>query len=80
MLYENLLHKPDELRASLEGEYREHVALVDAVVSRETELAAEEARKHLHSIRREIISSLGVPEDLLEEKEKQIGPLLGQIC
>lgn len=80
MLYENLLHKPDELRASLEGEYREHVALVDAVVSRETELAAEEARKHLHSIRREIVSSLGVPEDLLEEKEKQIGPLLGQIC
>jgi DNA-binding GntR family transcriptional regulator len=53
--------------------------LVDAVVSRDPELAAEEARKHLHGVGQEIVSSLGVPEQLLEEKEKQLGPLVSRV-
>ncbi len=79
MLYEDLLHKPDELQASLEGEYREHVALVEAIVSQDPKLAAEEAHKHLHSVGQEIVSSLGVPQHLLEEKEEQIGPLVCRV-
>lgn len=78
MLYEDLLRQPDLLRASLEREFQEHEALVEAVTSHNVDLAAQRATEHLRSVSNELVSSLGVSEAHLREKEQQIWPLLGQ--
>ncbi len=75
MLYENLLQKPDELRAGLGREYEEHLVLARAVVGGQPETAAGAALRHLHGIRQEITASLGVPEDVLKKREEEIRSL-----
>lgn len=75
MLYENLNHKPEELEASLKREYREHAALIKAVVDQDFDLAVERAKNHLNNIRKEIVSTLDVPEPLMKEREQALGPL-----
>ena len=74
MLYEDSLQRPEELRAALQREYREHLALAEAVASGEAEAAAAAALRHLHGVRGDIVNSLGVPEDLLRRREGQIRP------
>ena len=73
MLYENLLHKPDKLRSVLKREYQEHKALADAIVDGRPEEAVDAALIHLHGIREDVVSSLGVPEELLIGREEQVG-------
>lgn len=72
MLYENLLDKPDALRASLRREHEEHAVLVNAIVGGDAEQAASAALRHLHGVRSDIVSSLGVSERLLKRREEEI--------
>jgi len=72
MLYESLLQKPDELRSVLKREYGEHAALVDAIVGGRPTEAVDAALLHLRGVREDIATSLGVPEELLVQREGQV--------
>ncbi len=74
MLYENLLNRPADLRIGLQREYQEHLDLFEAIASGVPEEAAEAALRHLQGVRGDVVTSLGVPEDLLKRREEQIRP------
>lgn len=75
MLYEDLNSQPKILEKSLQREYEEHQALIEAIISRDRKKAAACASNHLQNVKNELVASLGVPEELMEEKEQAIGPL-----
>ena len=72
MLYEGLLQKPDELCRVLQREHQEHAALADAITSSRPAEAVDAAFRHLRGVRQDIVSSLGVPEELLVRRESQV--------
>jgi DNA-binding GntR family transcriptional regulator len=76
-LYEYMFRHPELLETSLAREYREHKAIVDAVAAHNAELAAEAAIMHIHNLGTELVDFLGIPIDLLKEKETQIKSMLG---
>jgi len=75
-LYEYMFRHPEVLDASLAREYQEHCAILNAVATHNPELAARQTIIHIRNLRRELIEFLGVPAALLQEKEKQVEPLL----
>ncbi len=75
-LYEYMFRHPEMLDTSLRREYNEHCAILEAVAAHDPEQAARQALTHIRNLRRELIEFLGVPAELLQEKEKQVEPLL----
>jgi len=71
MLYEYMFRHPELLQSSLESEYAEHKAIADAIAAGEAEEAARCVTFHISSRRKELVSFLGIPENLLEEKARQ---------
>jgi DNA-binding GntR family transcriptional regulator len=76
MLYEYLFRHPEILDESMENEYREHGAIVEAVACHDPELAVQRTLEHLLNRGRELESYLGIPRDLVQATEDQILPLL----
>lgn len=76
MLYEYLFRHPELLGSSMESEYREHCAIVDAVSAHQPDLAVERALEHILNRGKELETFLGIPGDLVHATEDQILPLL----
>ncbi len=75
-LYEYMFRHPEVLDVSLAREYQEHCAILNAVAAHEPEQAARQTIIHIRNLRKELIEFLGIPAELLEDKEKQVEPLL----
>jgi DNA-binding GntR family transcriptional regulator len=73
-LYEYMFRHPELLDQNLRREYSEHTEIVDAIAARAPDLAAMRTSAHIRNMRPELIEYLGIPEDLIDEKERQIAP------
>ncbi len=76
MLYEYLFRHPELLASSMEDEYREHCAIVEAVSAHQPELAVERTLAHILNRGKELVAFLGISGDLVHATEDQILPLL----
>jgi DNA-binding GntR family transcriptional regulator len=76
MLYEYLFRHPEALGESMDNEYKEHCAIVEAVGIHEPELAVERTLVHLMNRGKELETYLGIPRDLVQATEDQVLPLL----
>ena len=72
-LYEYMFRHPELLESSLRREYEEHCAIVEAIAAHDPEQAARQASTHIRNLRPELVGYLGIPDELLELKEKQSG-------
>ena len=79
MLYEYLFRHPELLDQSMNNEYREHGAIVEAVACHDARMAVERTLEHLLNRGRELETYLGIPRDLVQATEKQVLPLLARI-
>lgn len=76
MLYEYLFRHPELLDASMNSEYREHAAIVEALAAHDPDLAVHRSLEHLLNRGKELESHLGIPRDLIKATEDQVLPLL----
>ena len=72
MIYEGMFQQEAELDERLSREIREHQEILMALGERNPEEAAERAAGHIRNLKDELVKLLGVPADLLEEKERGV--------
>jgi len=72
MLYESMFRHPEFLQTSLQREYQEHKAIADAIAVHDPDRAAEKIIEHIHNLGKEFEQFLGIPGELIREKETQI--------
>ena len=75
MLYEYMFRHPELLESSLKREYIEHKAIADALATHAPEQTVRMIVEHIRNLKQEFIAFLGIPDELLQEKEAQIAPL-----
>jgi DNA-binding GntR family transcriptional regulator len=68
MLYEYLFRHTDLLESSLSDEYKEHMALVEAIQAGDADLAERMAIAHIRQLGEDLVSYLGIPYEILESK------------
>ena len=73
MLYEYMFRHPELLQASLDREYQEHRAIVDAIAAHEPEQAVAATLQHIKHLGTQLVDFLGIPANRLQEKERLIG-------
>ncbi|MBK9926052.1 MAG: GntR family transcriptional regulator [Anaerolineales bacterium] len=73
MLYQAMFEYPEALEESVKEEYREHLAIAEAIEARNPDLAEQRAVEHIREIGNQLVSYLGVPQTLLDEKTKHLG-------
>jgi DNA-binding GntR family transcriptional regulator len=78
MLYEYLFRHPELLDRSMNSEYSEHQAIVEALAAHDPALAVHRTIEHLLNRGIELETYLGIPRDLVKATEDQILPLLEQ--
>lgn len=71
MLYEAMFRHPEALAESLHQEQSQHRAIVDAIAARDPDAAARAAREHILSLGKDLETYLGIPRDLILQKEQQ---------
>ncbi len=76
MLYEYMFRHPELLQESISTEYREHLAIVESLSARDPHAAVTKTLDHLTNRGRELEVFLGIPKDLIQQKEQQVIPLL----
>jgi DNA-binding GntR family transcriptional regulator len=76
MLYEYLFRHPEILQPSLEVEFQEHLAIAQAVAAHEAEAAVRCIVEHIRNLGFELVRSLGVPQELVAEREAQFLPFI----
>jgi DNA-binding GntR family transcriptional regulator len=76
MLYEYLFRHPEMLQPNLENEFQEHQAIARAISAHDAESATRCVIEHIRNLGIELVRSLGVPQDLVSQREAQILPLL----
>jgi len=70
MLYEYLFRHSDLLESSLSDEYREHMALVEAIEAGDTDLAEGMAIAHIRQLGEDLVKFLGISHEVLEAKAR----------
>ena len=70
MLYEYLFRHTDLLELSLVDEYKDHIALVEAIEAGDADLAAQRAIEHIRKLGEEVVTFLEIPIDLLNSKAR----------
>ena len=70
MLYEYMFRHTDLLEQSLADEYREHMALVEAIEASNPDLAERRAVAHIRNLGVELVTFLGIPQEELESKAR----------
>jgi DNA-binding GntR family transcriptional regulator len=75
-LYEYMFRHPELLQSSLTQEYQEHKRILEAIASGNADQAANHTIEHIYKLGSELVDFLGIAEDAVKEKERQIGPLL----
>lgn len=73
MLYQAMFEHPEALEQSVIEEYREHLAIADAIEAQDADLAEQRAMEHIRDIGKQIVMYLGVPQELLDQKMIQMG-------
>ena len=73
MLYQAMYEHPEELEASVKEEYEEHLAIAEAIEAQDANLAVQRAMEHIRDIGSQIVTYLGVPQELLDNKMIQMG-------
>jgi DNA-binding GntR family transcriptional regulator len=75
-LYEYMFRHPELLSSSLRREFQEHQSILDAIAAHAADQAALRVVEHIRNLSDELVNFLGIPADLIHEKEKQVTPLL----
>ena len=70
MLYEYLFRHTDLLEKSLADEYEEHMKLVEAIKAGDAEQAEREAIAHIRNLGEELVTFLGISQEVLESKAR----------
>lgn len=70
MLYEYLFRHTNLLESSLSNEYREHMALVEAIEAGNADLAEQQAIAHIRQLGEELVEYLGISYEALESKAR----------
>jgi len=73
MLYQAMFEHPKELEQSVKEEYQEHLGIAEAIEAQNAKLAEQLSIDHLLDIGRQFVSYLGVPQELMDKKIKQLG-------
>lgn len=73
MLYQAMFEHPEALEQSVKEEYEEHLAIAEAIEARNANLAEQRAEEHIRDIGSQLVSYLGVPQELLDQKMTQLG-------
>jgi DNA-binding GntR family transcriptional regulator len=73
MLYQALFEHPEALEQSVKEEYQEHLAIAEAIGVQDADLAEQRAMEHIRDIGSQIVTYLGVPQELLDKKMIQMG-------
>jgi GntR family transcriptional regulator, rspAB operon transcriptional repressor len=71
MLYEAMFRHPEVLAESLRVEQEQHRAIVDTIASRDPQAATRAALDHILSLGKDLETYLGIPCDLIQQKEFQ---------
>lgn len=71
MLYEAMFHHPEALAESLRAEQGQHRAILDAIAARDPEAAARAALDHILTLGKDLETYLGIPQELIRQKEQQ---------
>jgi DNA-binding GntR family transcriptional regulator len=72
MLYEYMFRHPELLEDSLVKEYHEHLDIVDALAAHDETRSAQFTLVHIQNLGKELVTYLGIPEELLKAKGIQI--------
>jgi len=72
MLYEYMFRHPELLEDSLNQEYKEHMAIVEALGAHDASRTAHETRVHILNLGTELVSYLGIADELLKTKVVKI--------
>ena len=76
MLYEAVYRNPDILAGSVAQTYEEHSAIMDALIHGDADKAAQSSIEHVLDSGKRLEEYLGIPAELLREKEQQVNHLL----
>jgi len=76
MMYGDLIEQPTLRRSAMERDLEEHRSLVELITSHEADAASRQAMMHMQAVGEELIAWAEIPEDLLQEKEREIKALL----
>ena len=76
LLYEALFRKPEILADSMADTHREHIAIVDAIKKGDGDKAAQRSVEHVMESGKWLKEYLGIPAELIREKEAQVSALL----
>lgn len=76
MLYESLFRHPERLAPSLQNEFQEHQAIARAIAAHAAQAAVQGMQDHIRNLGLDLVRSLGVPQELLAQREQQILPYL----
>lgn len=76
MLYEYMFRHPELLDESIQNEYKEHSAIVNALARHDSILAVQKTIEHITNRSSELGTYLGVPTEMINAKETQILSLL----
>ncbi len=76
LLYEALFRYPELITDSMASTYREHVAIVEALKTGDSERAVQKSIEHLMESGKWLEEYLDIPAALLREKEEQVSSLM----
>lgn len=76
LLYEALFRYPELITDSMASTYREHVAIVEALKTGDSERAVQTSIEHLMESGKWLEEYLDIPAELLREKEEQVSSLM----
>ena len=72
MLYEYMFRHPELLQPSLTREFQEHTAIAQAIAAGDADLAVQRTIQHIRELSKELVTYLGIPADLLKDKERKL--------
>ena len=78
LLYEALFRYPEMLADSMASTHHEHVAIVEALKKGDANLAAQKSIEHLIESGKWLEEYLGIPAELLRDKEEQVSHLMNR--
>jgi len=74
MLFEYMFRHPEYLESTLDIEYQQHLKIVDSLIHHDPEEAVRHTIEHIQDLGRDLVNYLGISEELINEREKQIQP------
>lgn len=76
MLYEAMFRHPEALTESLRHEQDEHRAILEAIAAHDPQASSRAALTHILSLGKDLETYLGIPHDLIRQKEQQFASVV----